>query len=142
MNSTLRQHILAAVGIVAVGLSLSACNTTEATIDTTVRFFSSTSPDALFSEDGFVVKEQKINLFAGVAYENLRQEAAAGGGQYVTSLASLYGVPPAKHGDFARLLQDKHADLFVASLNEDRTAHLKMVDALNRALVADATLVR
>lgn len=142
MKSTLRQHILAAVGIAAVGLSLSACNTTEATIDTTVRFFSSTSPDALFSADGYVVKEQQINLFAGVAYENLRQEAAAGGGQYVTSLASLYGVPADKHGQFARLLQDKHEDLFVASLSEDRTAHLKMVDALNRALVADASLVR
>lgn len=140
MKSTLRQHIVAAVGIVAVGLSLSACNTTKATIDTTVRFFSSTSPDEFF-ENGYVVKEQKINLFAGVAYENLRQEAAAGGGQYVTSLASLYGVPPAKQGEFARLLQERHADLFSASLSEDRTAHLKMVDALNRALVADATLV-
>ena len=142
MNSTLRQHILAAVGIVAVGLSLSACNTTEATIDTTVRFFSSTSPDALFSDDGYVVKEQKINLFAGVAYENLRQESAAGGGQYVSSLATLYQVPPERRQEFAQLLQRKHVDLFVSGLNEDRTAHLKMVKTLNRELADSSILLR
>ena len=47
-----------------------------------------------------VLKEQKINLFAGVTYENLRQEAAAGGGQYVTALASLYEIPVTKQQDF------------------------------------------
>lgn len=142
MNSTLRQHVLATVGIMAMAVGLSACNTTKATVDTTVAFFSSTTPQDLFSQDGLVKQEQKINLFTGVAYENLRQEAAAGGGQYVTSLAVLYGVPQAKHDQFARLLQTRHSDLFVADLNQDRTAHLKMVDALNRALVADASLSR
>ena len=141
MTSTLRQ-LSAAIGIMAMGLSLSACNTTKATVDTTVRFFSSTSPEDLFSADGIVKQEQKINLFAGVAYENLRQEAAAGGGQYVTSLAVLYGVPETRHGQFAELLQRNHANLFAADLNQDRTAHLKMVDALNRAIVANASLTR
>ena len=141
MTSTLRQ-LSAAIGIMAMGLSLSACNTTKATVDTSVQFFSSTSPEDLFSADGIVKQEQKINLFAGVAYENLRQEAAAGGGQYVTSLAVLYGVPETRHGQFAELLQRNHANLFVADLNQDRTAHLKMVDALNRAIVANSSLSR
>ena len=140
MTTTLRHQLTATVGIMALGLTLSACNTTKATVDTTVRFFSSTSPEDLFSADGIVKQEQKINLFAGVAYENLRQEAAAGGGQYVTSLAVLYGVPQARHGQFAELLQRNHANLFVADLARDRTAHLKMVDALNRALLADASM--
>jgi hypothetical protein len=133
---------MSVMGIMAIGIGLSACNTTKATIDTTVAFFSSTSPQDLFSQDGQVRQEQKINLFAGVAYENLRQEAAAGGGQYVTSLAALYGVPAAKHERFAQLLQANHSNLFIADLNQDRTAHLKMVDALNRALMADASLTR
>ena len=135
MNSTERRRLLAAVGIMAVGLSLSACNTTKETSDTTVKFFSSTSPEDLFSQDGFIKQEQKINLFAGVAYENLRQESAAGGGQYVTSLATLYQIPTERQQDFAQLLQSKHADLFVSELNEDRAAHLKMVNALNRELM-------
>ena len=126
--------------IVGAGLLFGACNTTKATVDTTVNFFSSTSPNELFSADGMVLKEQRINLFAGVTYENLRQEAAAGGGQYVTALASLYEIPVAKHEDFGLVLQRKHADLFAAGLDEDRTAHLKMVSALNRELVAAALL--
>src|SRR3954463_15757615 len=69
-------------------LGLSACNTTKATIDSTVKFFSSTSPDTMFTADGMVEQKQKINLFAGVAYENLRQESAAGSGEYVTALAA------------------------------------------------------
>lgn len=133
-------RILAACGIVVIAFSLAACNTTKATIDTTVKFFSSTTPGELFTADGLVEQKQKINLFAGVAYENLRQEAAAGSGQYVTSLAVLYGVPTAKHVDFGRMLQQRHAELFTADLNEDNRAHLKMVSALNRAMDSEASL--
>ncbi|HEY7533842.1 MAG TPA: DUF3015 family protein [Nitrospiraceae bacterium] len=135
-------RVFAVCGILALGLSSIACNTTKATVDTTVKFFSSTSPDSMFTADGMVAQDQKIKLFAGVAYENLRQEAAAGSGQYVTSLAVLYDVPPAEREAFGRLLQTKYTDLFVADLSDDRTAHLKMVDNLNRILVADASLVR
>ena len=80
MTSALCRELVAAAGILAVGLSISACNTTKATIDTSIKFFSSTSPDELFTADGIVVQKQKINIFAGVAYEHLRQESAAGGG--------------------------------------------------------------
>ena len=95
----------------------------------------------MFTADGTVERKQKINLFAGVAYENLRQEAAAGSGQYVTSLAVLYGVPAAQHEEFGRLLQQRHAELFATDLNEDNRAHLKMVTALNRAMESSASLI-
>jgi len=75
------RRVLTTCGIIVFGLNLAACNTTKATIDTTVNFFSSTTPNDLFTVDGLVKQEQKINLFAGVAYENLRQEAAAGSGR-------------------------------------------------------------
>ena len=140
MQHNMTYRIVAACGIVVTALTLAACNTTKATIDTTVNFFSSTTPDSLFTEDGLVKHEQRINLFAGVAYENLRQEAAAGSGQYVTSLAVLYGVPTAKHEAFGRLLQQRHAELFTADLNQDNRAHLKMVSALNRVMDSDASL--
>jgi hypothetical protein len=128
--------------MLAMALTVTACNTTKATFDTTVKFFSSTSPDALFTADGMVARDQKIKLFAGVSYDNLRQEAATGSGQYVTSLAVLYGVPVAKHEEFGRILQEKHAELFTTDLQEDNTAHLKMVAALNRALLTDPSLTR
>ena len=141
MKSSMSVRNLAlGVGVLAVGLGVTGCNTTKASVDTTVNFFSSTSPNDLFSSDGMVLKEQKINLFAGVTYENLRQEAAAGGGQYVTALASLYEIPVTKQQDFGLVLQRKHSDLFAAGLEEDRTAHLKMVSALNRELAAASLL--
>jgi len=122
--------------IVGTCLSLSACNTTKATIDSTVKFFSSTSPNSMFTADGMVEQREKVNLFAGVAYENLRQEAAAGKGEYVASLAALYQVPLEKHRAFEQLLQRKHSELFTASLAEDRSAHLNMVRVLDRELKA------
>ena len=39
--------------VIVLGLILSACNTTKATMDTTGKFFSSTSPEDLFSADGY-----------------------------------------------------------------------------------------
>jgi len=140
MQYDISYRLIAACAIVVFALSLTACNTTKATVDTTAKFFSSTTPDSMFTADGMVEQKQKINLFAGVAYENLRQEAAAGSGQYVTSLAVLYGVPAAKHEDFGRLMQQRHAELFMTDLNADNRAHLKMVSALNRALESSATL--
>ncbi len=142
MKTEMTRRVLTACGIVLIGLNLAACNTTKASIDTTVNFFSSTSPDAMFTADGLVEQKQKINLFAGVAYENLRQEAAAGAGQYVTSLAVLYGVPAAQHQDFGRVLQRRHADLFAADLQNDHRAHLRMVRVLDHVLAQETSLTR
>jgi hypothetical protein len=142
MTSTLRQQFMSTAAVIAVAIGLSACNTTKETTDTMVLFVSSTSPQDLFSQDGQIRQDQKINLFAGLAYENLRQEAAAGGGQYVNSLATLYGLPAAQHERFAQLLQANHSALFLSEIAQDRTAHLKMVEALNRVLVADAAFTR
>ena len=134
------RHLGVTLWVLAVGLSVGACNTTKATVDTTVNFFSSTSPNELFTSDGMIVKEQKINLFAGVAYENLRQEAAAGGRQYVSALAALYDIPVSRQAEFGQVLQRRHAGLFVADLEQDHRAHLNMVAALNRELTAAAFL--
>ncbi len=139
-TATSMRNLSLGLCIVASGLTLGGCNTTKATIDTTVNFFSSTSPNGLFSADGMVLKEQKINLFAGVAFENLRQEAAAGQGQYVSALASLYDIPADKHREFGLVLQRKHADLFAAGLEDNRAAHLNMVSVLNRELLSASLL--
>ncbi len=107
-----------------------------------MNFTSSTSPNDLFSADGMVLKEQKLNLFTRVTYESLRQEAAAGGGQYVSALASLYGISADKQAEFDLVLQRKHAELFIAGSEEDRTAHLKLVSALNPTAAGDRESVR
>ncbi|HEX7766768.1 MAG TPA: DUF3015 family protein [Nitrospira sp.] len=120
--------------IAGLGLSLTACNTTKATIDTTVKFFSSTSPDSMFTADGMVEKKQKVALFAGVAFENLRQDMARGGGPYLTSLAVLMNIPSDRQGEFARFVQDRYPVLFSSDLATDHTAHLKMLAVLDREM--------
>jgi hypothetical protein len=67
-----------------------------------------------------VLKEQKINLFAGVALTS----GGCGWWGPVRECLGLAGIPADKQEDFGLALQRKHADLF---LEEDRTAHLKMV---------------
>ena len=54
----------------AISLGTGACGVTKASVDTTVNFTSSTSPNDLFSADGVMMKEQKLNLFTAVTYEN------------------------------------------------------------------------
>ncbi|HEY6085390.1 MAG TPA: DUF3015 family protein [Nitrospira sp.] len=120
--------------IAGIALSLSACNTTKATVDSTVKFFSSTSPDSMFTADGMVEQKQKVNLFAGVAYENLRQDIAQGSGPYLTSLATLMNVPTDRHAEFGHFVQDRYPVLFTTDLASDNTAHLKMLAALDREM--------
>jgi hypothetical protein len=136
--SVAAQHRGIGLTLLAITLMIGGCGMTKGSTDTTVNFTSSTSPNDLFSSDGMVLKEQKINLFTSVTYENLKQEAAAGGGQYVSALASLYGISADQQADFGGLLQRKHAALFAVDLEEGRTAHL--VSALNRELTT-ATLL-
>ena len=50
--------------LASVGLVLSACNTTKATVDTFAKFTSSTSPEEWINADGVIQKSQKARLFA------------------------------------------------------------------------------
>ena len=88
-----------------------------------------------------VERSQKVKLFVGVSYESLRQEAARGNGEYVSALATLYGVPSERQERFGRMLQENHEQLFTKDLSDDSTAHLKTVAALDRALLADPSLL-
>jgi len=62
-----------ALVLASVGLGLSACNTTKATVDTFAKFTSSTSPGEFINGDGVVRESQKARLFTAVVFENLEQ---------------------------------------------------------------------
>jgi hypothetical protein len=90
----------------------------------------------MFTPDGMVEQNQKVNLFAGVAFENLRQDVAQGGGPYLTSLAVLMKIPSDRQGEFARFVQDRYPVLFTSDLATDHAAHLKMLAVLDREMEA------
>ena len=114
MRSSIFTGLVRGVVIVGCGLMLTACNTTKATFDSTVRFFSSTSPENLYTLDGLIKEEQKLNLYTAVMYDNLQQDIARGGGEYLTSLGVLMKVPEGRQSEFGLISQSAYPVLFAS----------------------------
>jgi len=89
------------------------------------------------TNDGVFVSNQKVNAFAEVNLDHLRQEMARGQGEYLASFASLLGVPADRRNDFYALTQETYSALFKS---EQTTAH-EMLAALDQELSAHPGLV-
>jgi len=103
-----------ALVLASVGLGLSACNTTKATVDTFAKFTSSTSPGEFINGDGVVRENQKARLFTAVVFENLEQDIARGDGEYLTSLALLLKIPAGEQDEFRTRSRSKYSLLFAS----------------------------
>jgi DUF3015 family protein len=101
-----------ALVLAGLGLVVSACNTSKATVDTLGKFTSSTSPGEWINADGLVEESQKARLFTAVVFENLEQDVARGNGEYLTSLAELLKVPPGEQDEFRTRIQSNYPLLF------------------------------
>src|SRR5262249_13443978 len=132
--------VLGALVLASVGLVMSACNTSKATIDTFAKFTSSTSPGEWINSDGVIQESQKARLFTAVAFENLEQDIARGNGEYLTSLAVLMKVLPGQQVKFMTRSQRNYPLLFVL---DRRTAEnmLGMLTSMRQALRADSQQV-
>jgi len=110
--SAFRLHsVCFAVIVGCLGWGLVACNTTKATVDTVVKFTSSTSPDSMFNRDGIVEENQRLNLYTAVVYDNLQQDIARGHGEYLTSLGVLLHVPQDRD-EWTQFAQARYSVLF------------------------------
>ena len=106
--------LIGALVLASVGLLVSACNTSKATVDTFAKFTSSTSPGDWMNADGVIQESQKARLFAAVAFENLEQDIARGNGEYVRSLAVLMKIPASEQDEFRSLSQRQYSRLFAS----------------------------
>jgi len=106
--------LVGALVLASVGLAISACNTSKATVDTFAKFTSSTSPGAFINADGVVQESQKARLFTAVVYENLEQDIARGNGEYLTSLVVLLKIPAGEQDEFRTLAQSEYPLLFAS----------------------------
>ena len=106
--------LMGALVLASVGLGVSACNTSKATVDTFAKFTSSTSPGEWIDADGVIQESQKARLFAAVAFENLEQDIARGNGEYLRSLAVLMKIPPGEQDEFRTLSQRQYSRLFAS----------------------------
>lgn len=136
MSKTVKS-LVGAVMLACVGLVLSACNTTKATVDTFAKFTSSTSPEEWINGDGVVQEHQKARLFTAVVFENLEQDIARGNGEYLTSLAVLMKVQPGEQDKFSTSSQSNYSLLFAP---DQRTAEsmLGILTSLRQDLRADS----
>ena len=122
--------------IAVLALLASACTfkgTTKQTTDTTSNITGTTSGKSWF-EGGLVRKDQEVSAFADLNFDNLRQDMAAGHGEYLASLGSLMGVAPARQNEFFALTQSHYAAL----VGSERTTPAEMLVALNQLLAPSA----
>ncbi|GIW55636.1 MAG: hypothetical protein KatS3mg082_2040 [Nitrospiraceae bacterium] len=133
--STLGRAMLTPILLGTVIASLPAC-TLKATLDTTsdgiTNFLSSTSGKTWFTEDGLVREDLKVEAFAWMNYENLKQDMARGSGEYLSSLGSLMSVPPDRQTEFLAFVQQRYPVL----VGGDRTTPGTMLALLKREWTA------
>ena len=86
------------------------------------------------TNDGQVMSEHKVTMFASINFENLTQEMAQGQGEHLTSLASLLGVPAEQQPAFFSLAKDKYTSL----IQSGETSPAAMLKALNDAMAGQS----
>ncbi|MEP6887228.1 MAG: DUF3015 family protein [Nitrospirales bacterium] len=112
------RHLSYGVMVMAL-LALSACTlkgTTDQVTDTTQNTTVSTSGRSWFTNDGLVRQGEHVNAFAALNYDNLTHDMAFGGGEYLSSLGTLLGVPDDQRTAFFQLAQS-HYTTFAQSEN-------------------------
>ena len=85
------------------------------------------------SSTAFMNRQQQTAEFAKVNLERLRNDMAAGRGEYLASLATLLNIESSQQPAFFAFTQDKFAVLFPT----DRTTAADMLATLDRELRAD-----
>jgi len=130
------KHLVGLFTIAAFALVVSGCTfkgTTNQTTDTTSNITGTTSGKSWF-EGGLVKKDQEVNAFAHLNFDNLKQDMAKGRGEYLASLGSLMGVAPARQNEFFALTQIHYTTL----VGSEQTTPAEMLVALNQLLAPSA----
>ena len=91
------------------------------------------------TNDGLVMAEHKVTVFAAANFENLSQEMAQGRGEHLASLATLMGVPANHQGEFFAMTQDQYTSLV---RGESETSPVAMVTALKDAIATHPVLAK
>lgn len=100
--------------------------TIKETTDTTSNVTGTTSGRTWFTEDGILHPEHKLTAFAALNHTNMEQDLARGQGEYVTSLATLLGVPNDQQPAFHAKAQGMF-DVLIASDREAQLQQLRML---------------
>lgn len=108
------------------------------TNQTGMQTFAITSGTSGCTNDGVVVQNEKVNVFAGVNFDNLSQEMAQGQGEHLTSLATLMGVPAEHQAEFFSLAQENYTGL----LRSHEANSVSMMNGLYHAMAEHPVLAK
>jgi hypothetical protein len=126
MKSLLMNVALIAL-VIALGLGNSACTVL---IDPSS---GSSATTAGSNNSAFMNRQQQAVEFAKVNLQRLKQDMAAGQGEYLGSLATLLGIAPNRRPEFFAFTQQK----FMALFPNDHTTADEMLTALSREMRID-----
>lgn len=90
------------------------------------------------TNDGVIMKTERVNMFAAINFDNLSQDMARGEGEHLASLATLMGVPEDQQAEFFTLAQDKYTTL----IQSGETTPVAMLKALNDAMETHPVLAQ
>ncbi len=96
-------------------LSGGVTDATHELLEPTTEFTSSLTPGAEGLNDPARARKQ-LERFAAYSHENLRSDLARGEGEYLTSLATLAGVPRDEHEAFSISMRNAYSTLFAEHL--------------------------
>jgi endonuclease/exonuclease/phosphatase (EEP) superfamily protein YafD len=90
------------------------------------------------TNDGVIVQNEQVNVFAQANFDNLAQEMAQGRGEHLASLATLLGVPAEQQPAFFAMTQEKYATF----IRSGEPTPVAMLVALHEAMGAHPTLAK
>ncbi len=120
---------LAAVLLLSAGCTIKA--TLEQVTDTTSNITGTTSGAAWWSEDGQLKPDFKTTAFVTLNQENLRQDLAAGRGEYLSSVSRLLNIPEERQPVFFSTVQAS----YVETVDQDPVALLVLLRETARPFV-------
>ena len=112
-----------------MGCTLKA--TINQTTDTTSNITGTTSGAAWWSEDGQIKPDFKTTAFVSFNHESLRQDLAAGRGEYLVSMSKLLGVPEDRQPAFFSAAQASYTQM----ADRDSTALLALLRDTSGAFI-------
>ena len=87
------------------------------------------------TNDGKVMAEQRATIFVAGTFDTLSEDMAKGGGEHLTVLATLMGVPVDQHAAFFVVAQEHYQGLVEAGQTSSAALISALQDAMKDQLV-------
>lgn len=105
----------------STALSGGVTDATHELLEPTTEFTSSLTPGAEGLTDPARARK-RLEIFAAYSQENLRSDFARGEGEYVTSLATLAGVPQDQQEEFLVTMRNGYSTFFDETLSPQESS--------------------